>query len=1360
MGASPYGRVGGTVSTNLIARKGMTPFVVSTLFGKPLSTKTFYFMQPIARALLLVFSVTAFQSVANAATKTWNAATGNWSDSGNWSGGLPTASDDVVVDNGGTVTAGNSTYNTGNAVTVGQSDTGILNLVGGATVAIQGGTGTLTLAQNSGSFGTLNIGTGGSAGTLSANHVNGGAGTAVLNFNAPNSNVTFDSQISGSITVNKLGGGTVLLKRKDSAPYENNYTGGTNINGGILSFEQWALGSSGTVAFTGNATLRWSGLNNEDVSGRIKIEDGVTATLDIQNTTTFASAFQTGAAKTGALIKAGAGRLTMGAANVYTGGTTVNSGELLFGNSVATLGSQSLTLNASSTTASVAGLRFSQSAGNATVIIKGGTSINPLGASFSFANTSAGGNGTFLIGGSSHVQANRGTLFFADSSVAGTGTFTINGSTGSGTSGGYLSFANTSNADHGTFVTNGAATAGNGNGQISFSGTSSAGSGNFTTNGASVSGGVGGVTAFTQDASAGNATFVNNGNASGGAGGRTEFNGEATAANASFLNKGATTSSFDSIGQVWITGSATAGNGTFTNAGGTASGAIGGRTQFYNTSTAGNGTFINLASAVNNSSGGETWFHNSSNAGSGTFTTYGTAVEGNSAARMYFLNTSSAGNGTFYINGNSASGSSFGGIVDIQGSASAGNGTFNLNGGTASGAAGGRLSISGTAAAGAATIIANGGTNGGNGSEAFLSGSATGGTATVKVYGNARFSVSGHVAPGVSIGSIEGNGNVILGARNLTVGGDDSTKTFSGVIQDGGFYDGTGGSLTKAGAGTLTLGGNNTYTGGTSILGGSLVLATGGTLGTGAVTNNANLSVNQTASITIPNTISGTGSFIQMGSGSTTLTANNSFAGGTTISAGTLQLGNGGTTGSVAGNIEDNAHLVFNRSNDLTFSGIISGTGDVTKLGGGTLTFTNINTFTGATFVNAGTLTVNGAISGPGGLVSVANGATLNGSGTLNRDITVSSGGTLASSLIVTGQVTVSNQQNVGAVTGGTETAASGQQLNVTTATGGTINATAGTAQIAELNGADLVTGNWGATVTSLTSGNVTTNGGSLVAQEGNFNGEISGDGGLTKSGNGILTLSTPNSYTGSTIVSDGTLVVATSGATGSTSVPVQVVNNGKFRIEAGLSASTDVTTEIVSGSAGAVYEKAVAANESLDNFGYFSSDLGYENATASIGAGTADGNATIAASFSDINNTTLVSDVLSLHGLDGTIFLLVMESALIPNNAAPDEVYLAWYDTMNDVWTNAVEGNDGADGEFAGFYEETTYQEFLADNSGWDPDKMLGAYGMDRASGQVWAVIDHNSDFAAVPEPSSLTLLTLGAAALHFATRRKRQAA
>ena len=96
-------------------------------------------------------------------------------------------------------------------------------------------------------------------------------------------------------------------------------------------------------------------------------------------------------------------------------------------------------------------------------------------------------------------------------------------------------------------------------------------------------------------------------------------------------------------------------------------------------------------------------------------------------------------------------------------------------------------------------------------------------------------------APGLTTGSIEGDGLVFLGGVNLTLGTNNLSTTFSGRIQDGGINHRTGGSLAKTGTGTLTLSGANTYTGGTTVSAGTLLVSnkTGSGTGTGAVTVNA-----------------------------------------------------------------------------------------------------------------------------------------------------------------------------------------------------------------------------------------------------------------------------------------------------------------------------------------------------------------------------------------------------------------------------------------------------------------------------------------------------------------------------------------
>src|SRR6202042_2721062 len=107
---------------------------------------------------------------------------------------------------------------------------------------------------------------------------------------------------------------------------------------------------------------------------------------------------------------------------------------------------------------------------------------------------------------------------------------------------------------------------------------------------------------------------------------------------------------------------------------------------------------------------------------------------------------------------------------------------------------------------------------------------------------------------------------------------------------------------------------------------------------------------------------------------------------GTTISAGTLQLGNGGTSGGIAGNVTDNGALVFDRSDTVTFAGLINGSGALTQAGSGTLILnTNNSAFAGSTNVANGTLEVGdaadpGAILG--GNVMVNNAGLLRGHGT------------------------------------------------------------------------------------------------------------------------------------------------------------------------------------------------------------------------------------------------------------------------------------------------------------------------------------------------------------------------------------------
>ena len=116
---------------------------------------------------------------------------------------------------------------------------------------------------------------------------------------------------------------------------------------------------------------------------------------------------------------------------------------------------------------------------------------------------------------------------------------------------------------------------------------------------------------------------------------------------------------------------------------------------------------------------------------------------------------------------------------------------------------------------------------------------------------------------------------------------------------------------------------------------------------------------------------------MKVGTGTMILGGANTYTGGTIISGGALQLGNGGASGSILGDVVDNGIFAINRSDTFTFGGVISGTGAFMQLGPGT-TVPPRQPYTGATSVNAGTLQAGAADAfSPFSAFSVASGATL-----------------------------------------------------------------------------------------------------------------------------------------------------------------------------------------------------------------------------------------------------------------------------------------------------------------------------------------------------------------------------------------------
>ncbi|MEZ2409005.1 autotransporter domain-containing protein, partial [Bosea sp. RCC_152_1] len=125
----------------------------------------------------------------------------------------------------------------------------------------------------------------------------------------------------------------------------------------------------------------------------------------------------------------------------------------------------------------------------------------------------------------------------------------------------------------------------------------------------------------------------------------------------------------------------------------------------------------------------------------------------------------------------------------------------------------------------------------------------------------------------------------------------------------------------------------------------------------GAIAAGGNaLSLEGAGNGTIGGVISGSGTVTKSGTGTFTLSGANTYTGGTTISGGTLQLGAGGTSGSIIGDVVNNGTLAFSRADAVTFSGTIAGAGAVQQLGPGSLTLAGMNSYGGGTVIAAGRL--------------------------------------------------------------------------------------------------------------------------------------------------------------------------------------------------------------------------------------------------------------------------------------------------------------------------------------------------------------------------------------------------------------------
>lgn len=317
--------------------------------------------------------------------------------------------------------------------------------------------------------------------------------------------------------------------------------------------------------------------------------------------------------------------------------------------------------------------------------------------------------------------------------------------------------------------------------------------------------------------------------------------------------------------------------------------------------------------------------------------------------------------------------------------------------------------------------------------------------------------------------------------------------------------------------------------------------------------------------------------------------------GGTIINGGTMQIGDGGTAGSIGSNITNNGTLAFKHSDTVTYTSVISGSGGLAQLGTGNLILSNANTYTGGTTVNAGALTISssgslastglltvnagtvyfsnpagqtiGGLAGNGGIISVAGGTTLTvnhpagggqtsltqiansgnvvmnfasndvsslfGANTYTGTTTISGGGTVRAGVLADGGVA----STIGAATN----AASNLIFN-----NGTlryVGTGASTDRLFTINASTngIIESSGLGALSFTNSGSLEVNGGAYLGLSGDNTGNnlfapaLGGASRLIKTGAGTWAVTTQNTYTGYTMISGTGVLGVSSLANGGT---------------------------------------------------------------------------------------------------------------------------------------------------------------------------------------------------------------------------------
>jgi len=882
-----------------------------------------------------------------------------------------------------------------------QSSNSRLNIQNGAASALNysAAQGTTTLASsaralvigNSSGTGSMLI-TGGtlSLGGASTSIIGANAATGSLEINGGRFEVTSGGFEIGGIGLGNPGTGTLTLTAGVAvlptlSLQAANGNATINLNGGTLTLGTLTVGTAantsfrfngGTLQASASSTTFLQNFDAADVRNGGAVIDSGAFNIGLPQVLR-KSQIGGDAAIDGGLRKLGSGTLTLSAANTFNGPTVIEAGTLLLADAAAL---QASTFDTASSGTLSFGTLTSATFGGLT---NSGTLALQNASSAALALTVGGGNAssTFagrLTGSGSLTKIGSGTLTLTGATNDYAGTTTV--------SAGTLLLSNTAAipgiVTAGRYSVAANATLATGTAFTDATLQSMIGTGNFAAN-----------AVLGVNTGAGSRTFANSlsgtvGLAISGGNGLTLSNSNTLGAIA-LISSTLTLSNANALG----------GAGTITVNGGTIDSTVGASYGFNSRAIA-----VTGSGAVfrNNSAGTQLTLSNLSGTGAVTL------ASGSAGALFVASSGNTYSGGTILKPGASVAYTADGGF---------GTGLLTIEGGSLRSSTGG----------GARTI-----------------------SNTVSLAGNVGFIAAGSGQTDQSL-LFTGSMTIVGATRTVDVVHANPASGTTGIYFNGPIGDGGNGfGLVKTGTSMLVLGGANTYSGTTTLADGTLRLANASALGGGGNLSFTGGTLQYTASntadyasrikgstaairidpngqsITYAGSIDSTnsGGLRLGGSGTLTLSASNSYTGGSTVSAGTLRLGNanalGGSTGALAvnggtldlggfsvnvGALTGSAGAVITTSTaagtaTLTsavasgtsiFGGVIQDNGSgvvaLTKSGAGVLALLGVNTYTGATTVAAGSLFVTGQLGNTA--VTVDSGATLGGSGSIAGAVTV-----------------------------------------------------------------------------------------------------------------------------------------------------------------------------------------------------------------------------------------------------------------------------------------------------------------------------------------------------------------------------------